>query len=234
MEERNGYGRMFVNSAISLLPFKVKIVCVFIIIFVVLFASFAYMLDIDNRSKEKNNNKKRTTTVSEMSYLGGSIFPLPVQDNSLRVTGVFGYRICPFHGEELHGGLDLVGADGSNIICVYPGEVVVSMYSNSYGNTVVVKHNLDINSDGNAETVYTRYAHMKYTPFVSVGDNISQGTLLGFQGSTGNSTGSHLHFELSIDNYYSNKIDPAPYLGLANITKGSTITAESQTNQENN
>lgn len=225
MEEKNGWGSMFVNGAISLLPLKVKIACVFIIIFVILFASISYMIEIDSRSSSRTE-KKLTTTVSEISYLGGSIFPLPVQDSSLKVTGVYGNRICPFHGSELHGGLDLVGADGSNIICVYPGEVVVSMYSNSFGNTVVVKHSLDINSDGNMETVYTRYAHMKYTPFVSVGDNISQGTLLGFQGSTGASTGSHLHFELSIDNYYSNKVDPAQYLGLTNITKGSTVTAQ--------
>lgn len=217
------------NIFLKFFSLKIKIIALSIMISILLFASTSYMIFNVGDSKNKTF-KKQQKQQDDIAYLENAIFPLPVQYQTLTITGVFGYRNCPFHGQELHGGLDLVGADGSDIINVYDGEVVVSMLSSSYGNTVVVKHNIDINSDGNMEIVYTRYAHMKETPFVSVGDVISRGTILGHQGSTGNSTGSHLHFELSVDNYFSGKIDPAEFLGLAGITKGSTVTNPNELN----
>ena len=61
-----------------------------------------------------------------------------------------------------------------------------------YGNWVVITHNI------NGQVFTTLYAHLHQSPFVSVGDLVSQGTILGTMGNTGNSFGAHLHFEIYV------------------------------------
>jgi phage minor structural protein len=104
------------------------------------------------------------------------------------VTSEFGYRYHPITGSyELHNGIDLVnGTSTTPIYASAAGEVVIAgSYPDWYGNYVVIKH-----SDG----LYTGYAHQSQLR-VSVGDTVNQGQQIGNMGTTGPSTGPHLHFQ---------------------------------------
>lgn len=104
------------------------------------------------------------------------------------VTSEFGYRPHPITGAyELHNGIDLVNGNPTTpIYASAAGEVVIAgSYPEWYGNYVVIKH-----SDG----LYTGYAHQSQLR-VSVGDTVKQGQQIGNMGTTGPSTGSHLHFQ---------------------------------------
>lgn len=115
---------------------------------------------------------------------GGYIWPV----NSRYITSTVGGRESPGGiGSTNHKGTDIgrVGYN-SNIYAAKAGSVIISEYNKSYGNYVVVYH-------GSGNT--TLYAHMSSRK-VSVGQTVKQGDILGITGSTGNSTGPHLHFEI--------------------------------------
>ncbi|MDO0920429.1 MULTISPECIES: phage tail spike protein [unclassified Enterococcus] len=104
------------------------------------------------------------------------------------VTSEFGYRYHPITGSyELHNGIDLVNGNATTpIYASAAGEVVIAgSYPDWYGNYVVIKH-----SDG----LYTGYAHLSQLN-VSQGDTVNQGQKIGNMGTTGPSTGPHLHFQ---------------------------------------
>lgn len=111
--------------------------------------------------------------------------------------------------QNFHTGIDLVGDTGSKVLSVRNGEITWAGWKNSYGNCVEIKHT---GEDG--KIFYTFYAHMRDNSIcVSKGQTVVEGQVIGVQGSTGNSTGDHLHFEVrtnSGSNRYA--IDPAPYL----------------------
>lgn len=108
--------------------------------------------------------------------------------------------------QSFHTGIDLVGDTGSNILSVRSGLVTWAGWKNAYGNCVEIQH---IGDDG--RIFYTFYAHMRDNSIcVQKGQNIINGQVLGIQGSTGNSTGDHLHFEIRLED--KSTIDPAPYL----------------------
>ncbi len=103
------------------------------------------------------------------------------------VTSGFGQRLDPFHGERrMHRGVDLAATEGSAIKAARDGTVVFSGARGGYGNLVIVDH-----GDG----LLTRYAHMKDLS-VNAGDAVTAGSQVGTVGSTGRSTGPHLHFEV--------------------------------------
>lgn len=93
-------------------------------------------------------------------------------------------------GSEFHRGLDMAARQGEPIHAVKSGIVIKAEYHNSWGNVVAIQH-----EDGSTAL----YAHQQQYA-VKVGDKVSQSQLIGYVGSTGNSTGSHLHFELCKDN----------------------------------
>ena len=107
-------------------------------------------------------------------------------------------------GGEFHRGLDLAAAQGEPIYASKAGTVVKAEFHPSWGNVVAIEH-----EDGTTAL----YAHQQEYQ-VEVGDHIKQGQIIGFVGSTGNSTGSHLHFELCIDNtlVQSQLVDPETVL----------------------
>lgn len=108
--------------------------------------------------------------------------------------------------QSFHTGIDLVGNIGSNILNVKLGQVTWAGWQNGYGNCVEVQH---MGEDG--RIFYTFYAHMRDNSIrVEKGQKIIEGQILGVQGTTGNSTGDHLHFEIRLEN--KSTIDPAPYL----------------------
>lgn len=115
----------------------------------------------------------------------------------------YGYRTDPFSGKRAwHSGVDLAGKDGSDIISVAAGVVTYADDRYGYGNLVEIDH-----GDG----LVTRYAHCKAVE-VSVGDVVEKGQVVALMGSTGRSTGPHVHFEVLRD---GKTLDPEKYIRRA-------------------
>lgn len=124
-------------------------------------------------------------------------YKVPISNHT--ISSPFGDR-----GGEFHRGLDMAAAQGEPIHATKSGTVIKAEYHYSWGNYVVIQH-----EDGSTAL----YAHQQQYS-VKVGENVSQGQLIGYVGSTGESTGSHLHFELCKDNSLSQGmlIDPQSVL----------------------
>jgi len=115
-------------------------------------------------------------------------------------TSGFGIRLDPFTGETaLHAGVDMSGAVGEPIYAAGEGTVLSAGWSGAYGNMVDLGH---------GQGIETRYAHMSRVA-VKPGKQVRKGDLIGYMGSTGRSTGSHLHFEVRID---GRAVNPMPFL----------------------
>ncbi|MCL1925789.1 MAG: peptidoglycan DD-metalloendopeptidase family protein [Syntrophorhabdaceae bacterium] len=113
----------------------------------------------------------------------------PIREEG-RISSSYGYRKDPFAGtQKFHYGVDIAAAHGAKIYPVKNGEVTFSGYRKGYGNIVEISH-------GNG--VVTRYAHNR-SNLVAVGDQVSPNTIIAEVGSTGRSTGPHLHFEVRRD-----------------------------------
>lgn len=126
---------------------------------------------------------------------------MPVQNGY--ITSTYGYRSDPFTGRTaFHGGIDFGGAEGTHVFAVAPGIVSWAGEKTGYGNMVEVNH-----GDG----VSTRYAHASRVA-VKVGDLVAKDQLVAYMGSTGRSTGSHLHYEVL---RAGNQVDPASYIAHA-------------------
>lgn len=138
--------------------------------------------------------------VDSENIAGGIASPLR---RSLVVNSPFGWRIDPINKTKaLHAGIDLACTYTDSIHAVKDGKVVYAGVSNGYGNLVQIQH------DG----FITAYAHMNSIS-VSVGQEVKQGQGVGYCGTTGKSTGTHLHFEVKSD-LWSGQIDPRSFLGL--------------------
>lgn len=120
-----------------------------------------------------------------------------------RITSAFGYRRDPFNGSgAMHNGIDFKGAYGSPIFAAAVGEVSFAGWKGGYGRTVEVTH-----SNG----IVTRYAHLSRID-VAEGQSVEAGATLGGLGSSGRSTGPHLHFEVRIN---GSAVNPRPFLETA-------------------
>lgn len=129
----------------------------------------------------------------------GFLWPIA---SSHRVTSPFGWRTHPITGRQnLHGGIDIAAPNGTPIMASKAGVVVISQYGSSYGNYVVISH-----PDGTR----TLYAHMSQRN-VSAGDTVRQGQTVGLVGSTGSSTGNHLHFETWTGSSSSSRVNPMQF-----------------------
>jgi murein DD-endopeptidase MepM/ murein hydrolase activator NlpD len=124
-----------------------------------------------------------TTRLSSYGLDSSFVYPLA---NPAPQTSRFGWRVHPISGNRrFHAGIDLGAPAGAPIVAAATGRVVVANWHGGYGKTVVIEHN------GQLQTLY---GHMSEI-FVQEGQEIRQGTVIGLVGSTGNSTGPHLHFE---------------------------------------
>lgn len=154
-------------------------------------------MDAQIKKKEKELAAQIATVVSESGFM----WPLPSGYNTL--SSLFAGRIHPITGKRhSHTGIDVPAPGGTNIYAAKSGVVVTSTYNRSYGNYVVVSH-----SDGTS----TLYAHMSRRN-ASEGQTVKQGAVIGYVGTTGSSTGNHLHFEVRVNgvrknptDYYKNK-----------------------------
>jgi murein DD-endopeptidase MepM/ murein hydrolase activator NlpD len=127
---------------------------------------------------------------------------MPVKD--FRYTSGFGFRYDPFNGAgAMHAGLDMAGAYGEPIYASASGTVLQAGRANGYGNLVEIGHGKGID---------TRYGHLSQI-LVQPGEKVRQGQIIGRMGSTGRSTGVHLHFEVRVD---GRAVNPRPFLDSSN------------------
>jgi len=124
-----------------------------------------------------------TPSGTQTTNTGGLAHPMP----GGRMISAYGWR----NGRPHHG-VDIVvnGNNRANILAAAAGTVTLSGWHNSMGNWVIISHNID------GQRVDTVYAHLRYSPPVSVGQVVAQGDVIGVKGSTGHSSGPHLHFEV--------------------------------------
>ena len=157
----------------------------------------ANAMDAEIKRKEKELAAQIANVPSESGYL----WPLPASYNVL--SSLFGGRVHPITGKKhSHTGIDLPAPRNTKIYASKSGVVVTSTYNRSYGNYVVVSH-----SDGTS----TLYAHMNKRN-ATEGQTVKQGAVIGYVGTTGSSTGNHLHFEIRVSgvrkdpvNYFKDK-----------------------------
>ncbi|MCL1807751.1 MAG: peptidoglycan DD-metalloendopeptidase family protein [Oscillospiraceae bacterium] len=138
----------------------------------------------------KRNNK----------YVGGEyMWPVP---GHTTVSSPFGDRIHPVYKvKRKHTGIDIPAPKGTNIVAANAGEIIIRKKASGYGNYIVIDH-----GGGQASL----YAHMNaFNSKYTVGSNVKAGDVIGYVGTTGVSTGNHLHFEISINGEH---VDPEPYL----------------------
>lgn len=131
--------------------------------------------------------------------LGGMVWPADSTD----ITSWFGNRPYPGAGGSTnHGGLDIGAAMGSNVYAALGGMVTSSGWNGGYGNAITIDH-------GNG--LSTLYGHMSQL-IAGVGQMVAPGQVVGLVGSTGNSTGPHLHFETLLN---GGRVDPASFFGFS-------------------
>ena len=127
-------------------------------------------------------------TVRPVGRLGNGnislIFPLSIP---APISSMFGWRVHPITGDRrFHSGTDLAAPQGTPVLAAYAGQVAIADFMGGYGLSIALNHN--------QATQQTLYAHLSEI-FVKPGEQVKQGDVIGRVGSTGNSTGPHLHFE---------------------------------------
>ncbi len=150
----------------------------------------------EEEEAKKNETSSNQTTVTQkpgvssagIAYDNNSLgrWQWPVDYNKAKWTSPYGTRVDPVTGKKntWHNGIDLALPKGNNIYAVDAGVVITSEYHRSYGNYVVVLH------DNGYKTLYAHASKL----LVEEGDQVAQGTVLALVGTTGKSTGNHLHF----------------------------------------
>lgn len=144
----------------------------------------------------KKKEKELAAQIKNVPSESGFLWPLT---NYNTLSSLYGSRIHPITGKpNNHTGIDIPAPKGTPILAAKSGVVVTSVKQGSYGNYVVVSH-----SDGTS----TLYAHMSVRS-VKEGQTVKQGQKLGEVGTTGSSTGNHLHFEVRVN---GSRVDPLKY-----------------------
>ena len=159
--------------------------------------------EFDKAADEYDAYLKSLIAQTQRNYANA---PISCSLNFICPLPSYKYISCQY-GSGGHKGVDLAAPGGTNIRAVASGVVTVSGWHYSYGNYVMIYHGTD--DQGN--TYATLYAHMNSTPPVSVGQNVSQGDVIGHVGTTGNSTGNHLHLELRVNGARTNPLNYVPH-----------------------
>lgn len=142
--------------------------------------------------------RKKLAEEQGRKYDGG-IFTWPAPSYK-RISDEYGYRTHPILGvQQFHNGLDMAAPGGSPILAAYDGKVVAAAYSSSMGNYIMIDH---------GDNLYTIYMHASAL-YVSKGAEVSKGDKIAAVGSTGRSTGNHLHFSVRLNGNY---VSPWNYL----------------------
>ena len=142
---------------------------------------------------------KRLDTPGTVGIAIPSVQPV----DKLNFTSNFGIRSDPFQGTaRMHAGVDIPGTRGTPIYATADGTIAHAERMGGYGNMVEIDH---------GKGIATRYGHMSKL-LVEPGTRVSRGQLIGLMGSTGRSTGNHLHYEVRIDGH---AVNPVPFLTTA-------------------
>ena len=152
-------------------------------------------------NQAKQDEERIQELIRQQQQSGGSsdgyIWP---SNNSHRISDSYGWRICPFHGREFHNGIDIDARRGTDVLASSSGTVIQSGWNGGYGISVMISHPAGIT---------TLYGHMSSTK-VSVGQTVSKGQVIGACGSTGHSTGAHIHFTMYKGGSTVNPLDYLP------------------------
>lgn len=150
----------------------------------------------EQKTEEKNdkvnppvNQQGQAKTAKTDESSGSSVTPslIPLPKSKATITSPFGVRNHPTLGRPVkHNGIDFGSGRGTEIYAAGDGKVILSEFNSSFGNYIVIEH-----KDGQSSA----YAHLDRLS-VSKGDVVSKGQLIGYSGSTGRSTGPHLHYEV--------------------------------------
>ncbi|MCR5613103.1 MAG: M23 family metallopeptidase [Treponema sp.] len=117
--------------------------------------------------------------------INGDLFRKPIH-GYYRISSYFGWRGSPFTGRrQFHGGIDMACPKGTRIYAAMEGTIITKSYSNVYGNYVIIQHHSGYK---------TLYGHMSSFSNLKVGTWVTTNTVIGYVGSTGQSTGPHCHF----------------------------------------
>ena len=155
----------------------------------------------EQKKKEEQQNKPSNNGGGYAPPASGEGFYFPMQYCTM-LTSAYGYRIHPITGNyTFHNGVDLAAGTGTPIYATKSGTVTTATYNYAYGYYVVVNH-----LDGFSSL----YGHMTHYT-VSVGDYVQRGEIIGYVGSTGYSTGPHLHFTIY---YNGSSVNPMNYIRL--------------------
>jgi len=150
--------------------------------------------------QEQQNQQQSTKNNQPVISSSGFIWP-----TSGKVSSGFGPRVHPITGEvgKMHYGLDIAAPSGTSVVSVTSGVVAYAGWMSGYGNTIMIAH-------GSSTTLYGHLSSIS----VRAGQTVSQGQTIGAVGSTGNSTGPHLHFEVHPGEYDGKKtaVNPRRYL----------------------
>ncbi len=124
---------------------------------------------------------------------------------SVRFSSLYGVRPSPFGGRrEFHTGIDMAAASGTPVYATAPGVVLAANFAGGYGNRVLLNHGYDF------KTLYGHLSKITIKP----GEWIERGQLIGYVGSTGRSSGPHLHYGI----YFQEKpVDPKPYVEMNGV-----------------
>lgn len=137
--------------------------------------------------------KEMFSTLDELALVSDIVEELPLAAplKSYSEHSNFGHRIDPFNGHlAFHSGVDLSGPPGARVLSAAGGKVVDAGYNGAYGNAIDIDHGYGI---------VTRYGHLSEM-LVEKGQEVKKGETIGVQGSTGRSTGAHLHYEVRYNN----------------------------------
>lgn len=159
------------------------------------------------------------TPLGDVPETTSLVFPLP--NGTWVKTSGFGWRADPFTGERtFHSGTDWAAADGTPILALADGVVSHAGFSSGYGGLIIVEHTIG------GERIASAYAHMWESGIlVSVGDRVVAGQHIGNVGSSGRSTGAHLHFEIRPGGTNAAAVDAEPWLesrGVQNLDAAGT------------
>lgn len=155
---------------------------------------------------EKENFKNKVEKLLALEKMIKNLpFARPMKN--YYISSTFGTRIDPITGSRAsHQGLDFVGKNNEKVISPAQGKITLAGKFSDYGNAIIIDHGFGIT---------TRYGHLSQT-LVNEGDRVEKGQIIGHQGSTGRSTGEHLHYEVR---YKNTPLDPKKFLEAGEILK---------------
>ena len=166
--------------------------------------------ELNYEAVKKEIQKLIAAASASKPQLSFSGFACPLKSYT-RVSSEYGWRKNPVSGvNKLHAGIDFAAPAGTPIYAAASGYVQVAGWSSGgYGNYVIIYHGKM--SDGNTYT--TLYGHMRSVA-TTAGKYVNQGDLIGYVGSTGNSTGNHLHLEVWKGGSKANAVNPRSYIPI--------------------